>query len=195
MNYVDQIPLSAIDRAIVQPEISAFWKEWRENGGNKALLPDLSESILSRLTVSKGFASEGASPKLLCVGENSFLAECFGKEWSKSAIFEAETPDPELEILASGGYHRAIAGEPNLDLVRVVTRVSEFHYLKLTYERLIMPIKINDTNFITACMTAKLKMTHLLLGQGGQDPQVDCNIDNHPRGYDQAHYSIPFHMD
>ena len=195
MNYVEQIPLSAIDRAIVQPEISAFWKGWRESGGNKALLPDLDSSILSRLTVSKGFAAEGSSPKLLCVGEDSFLAECFGKEWAKSAIFEAETPDPELEILASGGYHRAIAGEPNFDLVHVVTRASKFHHLKLTYERLIVPNKISDTNFVTACMTAKLKMTHLLLGPDEQDLLVEYNIDNHRHGYDQAQYSIPFHTD
>ncbi|MEP5625302.1 MAG: hypothetical protein ABJP82_22255, partial [Hyphomicrobiales bacterium] len=127
MNSVESLNLSILERGLAQSEIVAVWKVWRQGG----TFSDFSPALKRRMTLSAGYALEGSSPALLSVGKESFVSKCFGSSWARSAIVQESTPDPELERLASGGYHSAIADEPSYDIMSVICRDEKDRRMKL----------------------------------------------------------------
>ncbi|MCA1242461.1 hypothetical protein LC092_08425 [Stappia stellulata] len=156
MNDVMQLSLSALDRGLVQGDIKAFWTCWRDLDTGAQDLRLLHRYIADRTTLSAGTASSGLSPRLLVVGPQSFVAECYGAAWARSAIVEEHTPDTDLERSAARGYHAAIAGEPNLDIMSVRTRDLAGREMDLLYERLILPLRTANGSLLIGCVTAKL---------------------------------------
>lgn len=157
MNEVMPLSLSALDRGIVQGDIKAFWTCWRDLERGVEDLRLLHRYVSERTTLSAGTTTAGLSPRLLVVGPQSFVAECFGAAWARSAMDEEHTPDTDLERSAAHGYNAAIAGEPNLDIMSVRTHDLAGRQMDLLYERLIVPLRTANGSLLIGCMTAKLQ--------------------------------------
>lgn len=187
MNAVEPLSLGFIERGLAQPEIAAGWQAWRREG-TFAGVPDI---LRRRFTLSAGYAEAGRSPPIIGVGPDSFVAKCFGSSWAQSVIFSEATPDPELEALASGGYHVALSGEANFDIVKVECRDEAGRWMQLLYERLIVPLPVGDRQLI-GCLTAPLAPIKWLRGRDDPDLPACSSTGSHPRGYGRADGSSRF---
>lgn len=174
--------LGILDRGLAQPTITDFWKIWRRDRSLAAL-----PQVLRRcLTLSCGYADDGVSPSYLSVGRESFVARCFGADWARDAILQKTTPDGELERLAAPGYHTAIAGDPNLDVVSCLTQDDDGRTMQLLYERFIVPMPTLNGTMVVACLTVPLEPIKWLSGQDDLDRWDDSSTDSRRDGYVMA---------
>jgi hypothetical protein len=181
-------PLSVqhISKGLAQPRIAAFWQEWRDTDRHMLGLAAFSKAMQERMTLSVGALDVEMAPELIAVGPKSFVADCFGADWAREAPLRSRTPDAELEKICARGYHNAIAGIPNLDMVQTLTTDDAGRRMKILYERLIVPIRTSGGHLVIGCMTAPLRPICWLSGQGDQDREDGSSKDNHPREYVQA---------
>jgi len=174
------LPLSALDRGLLQPQVSAFYSSWRRGDG----LAGMPRALSNQLTLSAGIMSGGFAPPLLSVGPASFVAECFGADWAREAIMREHTPDDALERAAAAGYLAAFEGVPSLDIVTCKTQNEDGMTMDILYERLIVLMPTGAGVPVLACMTAKLKPICWSPPPDGRGLAAGSSTNSHRRGYE-----------
>lgn len=186
MSAIETLSLDHIARGLVQPDIAAFWRQWREVDTDRPGLSAFATTIQDRMTLSEGRARAGFAPELIAVGASSFIAACYGADWAREVALRTRTPDTGLEQISARGYHAAISGEPNLDVVMTTTADDTGRRMEILYERLIVPIRTAGGHLVIGCMTAPLKPICWLSEPGDQDRVGGSSTNNHRREYVQA---------
>ncbi len=186
MSTIETLGLDHIVRGLVQPEISAFWQQWRAVDANRTGLSAFDTTIQNKMTLSEGRARTGFAPELIAVGADSFIAACYGADWAREVALRARTPDTGLEQISARGYHAAISGEPNLDIVMTTTADDAGQRMQILYERLIVPVRTAGGHLVIGCMTAPLRPICWLSEPGDRDRADGSSINSHHREYVQA---------
>ena len=144
--YVQLLKLHDLEAGGADDLAKYLFDVWKNQRGEPGIPKELGK-VAPNLLLMAGEAKPGDSPDLLFVGDKTMLARILPQ--TTAADTPKDMMPTDFRSFVHEGFHRAISGEPNYDLVSTIA-YPDGQPVRLVYERLILPFRL------------KTGMTHLV---------------------------------
>ncbi|UES51602.1 hypothetical protein [Roseibium aggregatum] len=136
--YVQLLKLQDLETGNADDLAKFLFNVWKKQRGEPGIPAELGK-VAQNLLLMAGEAAEGDSPDLLFVGDKTMLARVLPQTTEADAPKDMMPTD--FRSFVHEGFHRAISGEPNYDLVSTIA-YPDGNPVRLVYERLILPFRL-----------------------------------------------------
>lgn len=137
MNFVETLPVHMIRHGHADDLAQHLLKVWERTRGERTFPMEIAP-LCQHFLVMAGEADQGDSPDILHVGDRTLLGKIMPGTTASDEEQPRELMPTAFRNLVHKGYHKAISGEPNYDMI-ATDYAPNSQPMRITYERLILP--------------------------------------------------------
>ena len=170
MQHQEALSFDKLERGVYGPLLQSLMRTYQRSDGAGI---QQYEHYIPFGALCAPTAPAGRPPRLLHVGENSMLANHYGRKWLADPTKWNVAVDPNLERVAAFGYEEPIAGEPSIYELSVSHENSRFGAYDCIYRRLCFPLAVTDGLNLIFQASVNVCVSH--------DPNIDRPTILNPR--------------